>query len=50
MDYENILGQIAESQQWVDITEEQMPTRIALKTAETYKLATKLYALVRLYR
>jgi len=50
VDHENLLCQIAESEQWVDATEERMPTNIALKTAETYKLATRLYALVRLYR
>ncbi|KAF4635251.1 hypothetical protein G7Y89_g2857 [Cudoniella acicularis] len=48
--HENLLSQITESQQWVDLTEERMPRRIALKTAETYRLATQLYALVRLYR
>jgi hypothetical protein len=40
---------MAESPQWVDVTEEPMATRIAQATAEMYKLITQLYALLRLY-
>ena len=46
----SLLRDIEASCQWLDVTETEMAMRIALKTAETYKLATRLYALARLCR
>lgn len=40
---------IAESPQWVDETEDDMPKHVALATAETYRFGTQLYCLARLY-
>lgn len=49
-DHDNLLDEIARSPQWVDDGEKEMPRHIALKTAETYRLTTQLYGLVRLHR
>jgi hypothetical protein len=45
---EQLLRQINESPQWLDQTEGDMPRLIALKTAETYRLATRLFCLTML--
>lgn len=47
-DYKEFLLEIENSQQIVDEQEDYQPKLIAIKTAETYKLATLLYAHVRL--
>lgn len=50
VDHKEFLLEIENSQQIVDEEEDELPKRIALRTALTYKWATLLYANVRLRR
>ncbi|KAL9628809.1 MAG: hypothetical protein Q9164_007138 [Protoblastenia rupestris] len=43
LEHGNLLRDIEASCQWVDMTETEIARRIALKTAETYKLTTRLF-------
>jgi hypothetical protein len=47
---ESLLRKIEDCPQWVEETEDELPRYIALATAETYRLGTRLYCLARLSR
>ena len=44
-----LLRDIEKAPQWVDDSEDDLPKFIALATAETYRIGTRLYCLARLY-